>query len=610
MLASIGSESKRVASHTAASLVQSVLKERDKVVLRTGGNSSGKRHGLVEEIAQSAAAGIGTISEALHHRKEKRSRAPNPEKPSIQPGDFNNTESRPKQLDEGTGKSNATDLEGATPTSASPPAKDTGDIALAFIKRHPLDITRSSEDRQRLSLPVLVPQRRPEKRARGFIRAYAPMLANVDINQDTFLDFIDTFNKSLEPNPWISAVNLAGFAGQALPDPASLLFGFAVEAATEAFMEGQSLFCSNKFLNYVNAEFFIPRGLVCLVVTWQPDNDSGQFATNFVEEVDVPQTKPDLKQEISDIAAGKKKPSEGWQELKTEMGELMRPTHGDFSWPEPAPLIFPDFKGTPEIRDVEAKKKNVWDRMEDWINDHSDKRAQAIWIDENKHHPGMSLVPQPKFKSRYADPNHQVSSGDLVSMVTGGRWRLATDKNAESSKRLEETADETGEKEKGVQKRSEKDKKKQTRKDRKKGILEAEQEKKDERETEVSNRQERNQETIGPRSHTEEAGSAHDVEKDDATNTKDDWGTGENEDGRASGSGGKSRAKEAKKKAASSSKSGDIFKGPFQRVSMIVGDTSMESSLNADHTPKDVLYLAILDLPSQEKPTDDTVGPY
>lgn len=569
MLASIGSESKRVASHAAASLVKSVLKERDKVVVRTGVNSSGKRHGLVEEIAQSAAAGIGTISEALHQRKEKRSRAPNPEKPSIQPGDFNNTESRPKQLDEGTGKSNATDLEGATPTSASPPAKDTGDIALAFIKRHPLDITRSSADRQRLSLPVLVPQRRPEKRARGFIRAYAPMLANVDINQDTFLDFIDTFNKSLEPNPWISAVNLAGFAGEALPDPASLLFGFAVEAATEAFMEGQSLFCSNKFLNYVNAEFFIPRGLVCLVVTWQPDNDSGQFATNFVEEVDVPQTKPDLKQEISDIAAEKKKPSEGWQELKTEMGELMKPTHGDFSWPEPAPLIFPDFKGTPEIRDVGAKKKKAWDRMEDWINEHSDKRAQASWIDENKHHPGINLVPQPKFKSRYADPNHQISSGDLVSLVTGGRWRLATDEEAESSKQSEKRARKDCEKVKRDEKKKRKEEsKKITKEDKKRIILKAEQGKKVDGEfSETADQQENTDEIVDLRSHKVKETSRDSVEEDDETKPNRKAGNDDVKGHQVGGLRGENQSQKAKKKAGSSSNSSDVFKDLFQKVS-------------------------------------------
>ncbi|KAK1704721.1 hypothetical protein BDP67DRAFT_583659 [Colletotrichum lupini] len=414
-------------------------------------------------------------------------------------------------------------------------------------------------------------------------------MADVDINQDTLLDFIDTFNKSLEPNPWISAVNLAGFAGEALPDPASLLFGFAVEAATKAIMEGQSLFCSNKFLNCVNVEFFIPRGLVCLVVTWQPGNYSGQFATNFEEEVDLPQARPDLRQEIANVAAGNEKPLEGWRELKTQMYDLMKPTRGDFSWPEPAPLIFPDFEGTPGKADVEAKKKNAWDRIEDWINDHSDKRAQASWIDDNKDYAGMNLMPQPRFKSRYADPNHQASSGDLVSLITAGRWRLAKNSKAESSKQPEKMADTNCHKEKEVQEGGKKYKTQNTTEERKKSLLGAGREKKDHGETgEMANRQERNRETMSPNGHKQEGGSANDIWKDNATKTEDECRTGEIEDGRASAGAEKGRAKEVKKKGGSSSKSVNVFKGLFQ---------------------KDVLYLAILNLPSQQETTDDTIGP-
>ncbi|KAK1637743.1 hypothetical protein BDP81DRAFT_372675 [Colletotrichum phormii] len=570
MPVSILSESKKLASQAAASLVQSVLKERDKVVVRTGGNSREKTHGLVEEIAQSAAAGIGTISEALHHRKEKKSGALISVKSSTQPSSVNNTESGPTQLGEGTRKAHAIGHGVSGSMSTSRPAKDTEGLAFAFIKRHPLTVPGSSEGRQRLALPVLVPQRRPEKRARGFIRAYAPMLVNVGIDQDIFLDFIDTFNKSLEPSPWISAVNLAGFAGEALPDPASLLFGFAVEIATEAVMEGQSLFCSNRFLDCINAEFFIPRGLICLVVTWQPDKDRGQLATNISEEIDVSATKLDLLQGLSDVAAGKMKSSEGLQEIKTQMGGLMKPTRGDFSWPEPAPLIFPNFKRNTEKADVGVKDKNAWDRMENWINDHSDKRAQASWINENKDRPAISLMPEHKFKSRYADPNHQASSGDLVSLVTAGRWRLASDEKAESSKQLKKAANEVCIKEKEDKKRKKKDQKKNTKEDQERNILEAEQEKKVDGETRATaDYRQRNLETIDMSmgSHLEEEGGANETEKVDEAKMKDKHMNNEVGDGQASGGGAKRRVRKAKKQAGSSSKSRDVFKGLFQKAS-------------------------------------------
>ena len=48
----------------------------------------------------------------------------------------------------------------------------------------------------RLQYPVIIPQRRPGSKIRGFVRAYAPVLADYDIDQDAFLNFLKTFHKA------------------------------------------------------------------------------------------------------------------------------------------------------------------------------------------------------------------------------------------------------------------------------------------------------------------------------------------------------------------------------------------------------------------------------
>ena len=48
----------------------------------------------------------------------------------------------------------------------------------------------------KLSCPVIIPQRRPGSKIRGFVRAYAPALADFDIDQDAFLDFLKSFHKA------------------------------------------------------------------------------------------------------------------------------------------------------------------------------------------------------------------------------------------------------------------------------------------------------------------------------------------------------------------------------------------------------------------------------
>jgi hypothetical protein len=44
---------------------------------------------------------------------------------------------------------------------------------------------------QKLPCPVIVPQRRPRNKERGFVRAYAPVLEQCGISQDLFLKFLD-----------------------------------------------------------------------------------------------------------------------------------------------------------------------------------------------------------------------------------------------------------------------------------------------------------------------------------------------------------------------------------------------------------------------------------
>lgn len=43
---------------------------------------------------------------------------------------------------------------------------------------------------QRLPCPVIIPQRRPRNKGRGFVRAYAPVLNDCGIGQDVFLRFL------------------------------------------------------------------------------------------------------------------------------------------------------------------------------------------------------------------------------------------------------------------------------------------------------------------------------------------------------------------------------------------------------------------------------------
>lgn len=130
-------------------------------------------------------------------------------------------------------------------------------LIAAFLARHPLSITitpsttsppsyeaATSAVQQgqtyKLEFPVVIPQRRPQSKRRGFIRAYAPDLANMGIDQATWLDFIETFNEASLANPWINALNLAAIATNALPTAIGFAVSLAIMVATNIAMETQA----------------------------------------------------------------------------------------------------------------------------------------------------------------------------------------------------------------------------------------------------------------------------------------------------------------------------------------------------------------------------------
>lgn len=60
-----------------------------------------------------------------------------------------------------------------------------------------------------LPAPVLIPQSRPGMRTRGFVRAYAPALADAGVDETAFLAFLKGFDQQIDKQGWFNATNLA-----------------------------------------------------------------------------------------------------------------------------------------------------------------------------------------------------------------------------------------------------------------------------------------------------------------------------------------------------------------------------------------------------------------
>ncbi|KAH0162659.1 hypothetical protein KCU67_g5855, partial [Aureobasidium melanogenum] len=271
-----------------------------------------------------------------------------------------------------------------------------------FIQKH--SERPSFESSGQLALPVVIPQRRPKDRSRGFIRAYAPVLQDVGIDQPTWLDFLDTFQKSSAADPWLNAINFASIGTMFMPHVIGFAVSYAIQQATNIAIEMQARFRTTTALRKLNEEFFQPRGLYCLIMTWNPDSN------NRVERVNINETVATLN-----------KGSQGVSGVQDKFRSSDGTTYGELAFPEVAPLVFPTLDELAAQTGPEAakKKSNVAKGMT-FVANYWDKRATAEYSMQNPDSV-LAQVPQSEFNSRYADPNHAAASGSLISFVSGGK---------------------------------------------------------------------------------------------------------------------------------------------------------------------------------------------
>jgi hypothetical protein len=169
----------------------------------------------MNRLVKGIGSGIGLAAEAIAHNKEKkklekeRSRSPNPQARSTSPyppekHSVDDEDHKDEDSDEFQGDEEEWALDAAAGELDSPPAyeelkdvppKPVDDVVASFMEKHPAPI--QAEHFQPLPCPVILPQRRPKDKSRGFIRAYAPVLGEcAGIDQKTFLDFLEDFHKS------------------------------------------------------------------------------------------------------------------------------------------------------------------------------------------------------------------------------------------------------------------------------------------------------------------------------------------------------------------------------------------------------------------------------
>ena len=213
---------------------------------------------IVQGAIQGVAAGIGLASEGYQHRKEKKAGTKEIEEIDV-PEDLQKAiadhtelhdfepekrhevvwelEEAQQDGEKGTSEEELPDYNHKEGKGIENPVK----VVDAFIVRHPPPIReQGTVEHHFLALPVVIPQRRPGGRSRGFIRAYAPLLDGSAVDESTFLELIHDLNVICLPDPKINAINLASFATQALPTVTGIIISRVIYKISQAALEAHS----------------------------------------------------------------------------------------------------------------------------------------------------------------------------------------------------------------------------------------------------------------------------------------------------------------------------------------------------------------------------------
>lgn len=219
-------------------------------------------------ISKGIAGIIGLGQEAYQHNKEKKQAASSGE---------HNTSEDPRiddNVEDDEDHWVADEAQQQLHPDNGDAEKESKESAVDWFKRRHPSPTHTVPQAGQLPAPVVIPQKRPDMRSRGFVRAYAPDLDSCGVDQEAFLDFIEGFHKETNKQGFFHVTNIAvGLSAMSytLSVAPSVIVRFSAMAAHISIEAGRRLYMSkkqNSYIDEINAYYFQPRGLYAMIVSF------------------------------------------------------------------------------------------------------------------------------------------------------------------------------------------------------------------------------------------------------------------------------------------------------------------------------------------------------
>lgn len=111
-----------------------------------------------------------------------------------------------------------------------------------------------------LSKPIAIPATSADLGS-AFLRAYPPVLEDVNISRQEFLEFLDHLNRAIVASPGLRALSIASDAAGFVPEPTAQIVSTAAGISATVGTFAMSKIRSEMVIRQANKDIFFPRGL-------------------------------------------------------------------------------------------------------------------------------------------------------------------------------------------------------------------------------------------------------------------------------------------------------------------------------------------------------------
>jgi hypothetical protein len=215
---------------------------------------------IIQAAVKGASTTIGLAGEKYHDHKERKAALAKGEiflstspgsSPEVllnplEPGAETANDERIWALDEASGRPPSDDE--SDPQHRPLPARTVSDLVHNVFAS---PIPHENRPR-RLPYPIIIPQRRPGERTRGFAQAYPPDMEAFGMDQATFLRFLQSFHESSQAAPWLQALFISAQAVGFYPSHITMAVSISLSFA--AGYEYTRFFPSSQLMSKQNGD--------------------------------------------------------------------------------------------------------------------------------------------------------------------------------------------------------------------------------------------------------------------------------------------------------------------------------------------------------------------